>query len=175
MMRCKIRFGVFGSFSKIAIMMKRHFVDLFQYTHCVFSSCESRSSWWIVVFLKSMRSECVRRHARDETFVYRNPDTCGHDERDAVIDRMTNTDDVSWWRRWTKRNPTGPETRNVLSGDVDIFSRYDNYFTIIVSIIFQIQYHSYNGNRHFSCVLTMILFTRDRNTCKLWRYFVVRM
>ena len=139
MIRCKTRFGVFGPFSKIAIMMKRHFVDLSQYTHCVFSSYESRSSWWIVVFLKSMRSECVRRHARDETFVYSHPDTRADDERDAVIDRMINTDDVFWdcWRTVTKRNPTGPETRNVLPGDVDIFSRHDNYFTIIDSIIFK--------------------------------------
>ena len=157
MIRCKIRFGVFGSFSKIAIMMKRHFVDLSQYTHCVFSSYESRSSWWVVVFLKSMRSECVRRHARDETFVYSHPDTRGHNERDAVIDRMTNTDDVFWdcWRTVTKRNPTGSETRNVFPWDTYIFSRYDNYFPTNVSIIFQIQYHSYNRK------LTLLLCIDD--------------
>ena len=177
MIRCKIRFGVFGSFSKIAIMMKRHFVDLSQYTHCVFSSYESRSSWWIVVFLKSMRSEYVRRHARDEKFVYSHPDTRGHGERDAVFDRMINTDDVFWdcWRTVTKRNPTDPETRNVCPWDVYIFSRYDNYFPTNVSIIFKYSIIVMMENRHFSCVLTMILFTRDRKTCKLWRYFVLRM
>ena len=178
MIRCKIRFGVFGSFSKIAIMMTRHFVDLSQYTHCVFSSYESRSSWWTVVFLKSMRSECVRRHARDETFVYSHPDTREDDERDAVIDRMINTDDVFWdcWRAVTKRNPTGPETRSAFPGDIDIFSRNEYYFPTNVSIIFQnLQCYDNNGYWYFSWVLTMILFTRDRKTCKLWRYFVLRM
>ena len=140
MKRCKIRFGVVGSFSKIAIMMKRYFVDLSQCIDYVFSSYESSSSWWVVVFLESMGSECVRRHVRDDTFVYSNPDTCGHNERDAVIDRMTNTDDViwDWWRTVTKRNPTGPEIRSASPGDIDIFSRYEYYFPTNVSIIFQI-------------------------------------
>ena len=113
MIRCKIRFGVVGSFSKIAIMMKRYFVDLSQCIDYVFSSYESSSSWWVVVFLESMGSECVRRHVRDDTFVYSNPDTYGHNERDAVIDRMTNTDDAirDWWRTVTKRNPTGSRNK----------------------------------------------------------------
>ena len=38
--------------------------------------------------------EYVRRH--DETFVYSDCDTDGHDERDAV-DRMMNTDDTIWF------------------------------------------------------------------------------
>ena len=165
MIRCKIRFVVFGPFSKIAIMMKRYFVDLSQYTHYFFSSYESRSSWWVVVFLESVGSECVRRHVRDETFVYSHPDTRGDEERDAVIDRMTNTDDVfwDWWRRRTKRNPTGPEIRSAFPGDIDIFSRYEYYFPTNVSIIFQnLQCYDNNGYWYFSWIWTMILFTRDK-------------